>query len=43
MEAQYDEVMVGFETFRGTVGTQITITDTGFGTKKGTVKVGGKT
>jgi len=43
IEAQYDEVMVGFETFKGTVGTKITITDTGFGTKKGTVKVGGKT
>ena len=43
IEAMYDDVMVGFETFRGTVGTQITITDNGFGTKKGTVKVGGKT
>jgi hypothetical protein len=43
IEVQYDEVMVGFETFRGTVGTLITITDTGFGTNKGTVKVGGKT
>ena len=43
IEARHGDVMVGFETFRGTVGTRITLNDSGYGIKKGTVKVGGKT
>lgn len=43
IEAKYDDVMIEWATFQGTVGTQITLNDTGYGTKKGSVKVGGKT
>ena len=47
IEAKYDDVMIEEDinenVFEGTVGTQITLSDSGYGTKKGTVKVGGKT
>ena len=40
IEAAYDDVMVELETYPGTYGTQFTLTDSGFGTKKGKVLIG---